>query len=194
MLSSERQVVGRYHVWSMLHSHSPNPHFEWGATRVSRDSEMVVKAMKMNPFTVETTHVINMSTGHCVDNDVNDNLINVKEMGLQALSDPTADDQNRCPTEDLKTRMQVERSLNISWLVLGKETKLQPSGEWRKLFLVVVIRRPHSEFNRRSARRLLHFSTRAAGTKANLVKVLREDAGVSAVPIICHNRIWRQRW
>ena len=73
---------------------------------MSRDSEMVVKvtaAMEMNPFTVETTHVINMSTGHCADNDTKDNLIIVKEMGLQALSDPTADAQNRCPTENLKT-------------------------------------------------------------------------------------------
>ena len=50
---------------------------------------MVVKvtaAMEMNTFTVETTHVINMSTGHRADNDVKDNLIDVKEMGLQALS------------------------------------------------------------------------------------------------------------
>ena len=58
-----------------------------------------------------------------------DNLINVKELGLQALSDSTADDQNRCPTADLTTSMQVERSINISWLVLGKMTKLQLSCE-----------------------------------------------------------------
>ena len=37
-----------------------------------------------------------------------DNLINVKELSLQALSDSIADDHNLCPTEDLKTRMQVE--------------------------------------------------------------------------------------
>ena len=49
-----------------------------------------------------------------------DNLINVKELNLQALSDSIADDHNRCPTEDLKSRMQVERSLNINRLVLGK--------------------------------------------------------------------------
>ena len=73
---------------------------------MSSDSEMVVKvtaAMEMNHFTVETTHVINMSTGHRADNDVKDNLINVKEIGLQELSDPTADAQNRFPTEDLNT-------------------------------------------------------------------------------------------
>ena len=116
----------------MLHSHSPNPHYEAGATRVARDSEMVVivtAAMEMNHFTVETTNVINMSTGHCTDNDVKGNLINVKVLGLQALSDPTADDQNRCPTEDLKTRMQVERSLNFSRLVQEKVIKVQPSCE-----------------------------------------------------------------
>ena len=64
--------------------------------------------MDMNTSTVETTqlNVINMPTGHCAENDVKDNLINVKEMGLRELSDPTADDQNRCPTEDLQ---------NASW-------------------------------------------------------------------------------
>ena len=70
---------------------------------MARDSEMVVKVttcMDMNHFTVETTNVINMSTGHRADNDVKDNIIHVKGMGLQALSGPTADDQNRCPTED----------------------------------------------------------------------------------------------
>ena len=38
----------------------------------------------MNPFTVQTTNVINMSTGHYADNDVKDNLINAKQLGLQA--------------------------------------------------------------------------------------------------------------
>ena len=54
--------------------------------------------MEMNPFTVETTTLINMSTGNCADNDVKDNLINVKELSLQALSASIADDHNRCPT------------------------------------------------------------------------------------------------
>ena len=58
-----------------------------------------------------------------------DNLINVKELSLQALSDSIADDHNRCPTEDMKSRMQVERRLNINRLVLGKVMKLQPSCE-----------------------------------------------------------------
>ena len=50
---------------------------------MARDSEMVVKVTAgMNPFTVETTHVINMSTGHRADNDVKDNFIHLKEMGL----------------------------------------------------------------------------------------------------------------
>ena len=64
--------------------------------------------MEMNTFTAETTHLINMPTGHCADNDVKDNLITVKELGMQAMSDSIADDQNRCPAEDLNTRMQVE--------------------------------------------------------------------------------------
>ena len=58
-----------------------------------------------------------------------DNLINVNELRLQALSDSIADDHNRCPTEDLKSIMQVIRSLNINRLVLGKVMKLQPSCE-----------------------------------------------------------------
>ena len=58
-----------------------------------------------------------------------DNLINVTELSLQVLSDSIADDHNRCPTEYLKSRMQVERSLNINRLVPGKVMKLQPSCE-----------------------------------------------------------------
>ena len=58
-----------------------------------------------------------------------DNLINVKELSLQALSDSIADAHNRCPTEDLKSRMHVGRSLNINRLVLGNMMKLQPSCE-----------------------------------------------------------------
>ena len=38
--------------------------------------------MEMNTFTAETTNVINMSTGHCADNDVKYNLITVKELCL----------------------------------------------------------------------------------------------------------------
>ena len=51
-------MVGRYHVCSILHSRSPNPHYESGASHVTRDSEMAV--MKINPFTVETTNVVNI--------------------------------------------------------------------------------------------------------------------------------------
>ena len=85
--------------------------------------------MEMNIFTAETTTLINMPTGHCTDNDVKDNLITVKELGWRALSDSLADDQNRCPAEDLNTRMQVERSININRLVYGNVMKLQPSCE-----------------------------------------------------------------
>ena len=82
-------MLGRYQVRSMLHFHSPNPHYESGATRVAgvRDSVKVKAAMEMNTFTSETTYMINTSSGHCADNDVKDNLINVKEQGWRALSD-----------------------------------------------------------------------------------------------------------
>ena len=60
MLSSKRSIQW----WArQINFHSPNPNYESGATRVARDSEMVVKvtaAMVMNPFTAETTHLINM--------------------------------------------------------------------------------------------------------------------------------------
>ncbi len=60
-------------------------HYESDATRVPRDSEMVVKVtavMETNPFNTTTTTLINISTGQCADNAVKDNLIRVKEMGL----------------------------------------------------------------------------------------------------------------
>ena len=46
-----------------------------------RDSVKVKAAMEMNTFTAETTYMINTPSGHCADNDVKDNLINVKEHG-----------------------------------------------------------------------------------------------------------------
>ena len=51
---------------TMLHLHSPNPHYELGAIHVARDSEMVVKvtaAMETNLFNITTTNLINISTG-----------------------------------------------------------------------------------------------------------------------------------
>ena len=72
--------------------------------------------MEMNTF---TTHRINMSTGHCTDIDVKDKLNNEEELDLQALTDSISYDQNRYPTQYLKSTTQVEQSLNISRLVLG---------------------------------------------------------------------------
>ena len=66
-------MVGRYQVRSMLHFHSPNPHYESGATRVAgfRDSVKVKAAIEMNTFTSETTYMINTSyRNHIYDQHV----------------------------------------------------------------------------------------------------------------------------
>ena len=58
IIEEEHPVVG-----TSDQCRTPNPRYESGATRVARDSEMVVKvtaAMEMNPFTAETTNLINM--------------------------------------------------------------------------------------------------------------------------------------
>ena len=52
--------------------------------KVFRDGVEVKAAMEMNTC---STNLIYMTTGHCTDNDVKDNLINLKQLGLQALSD-----------------------------------------------------------------------------------------------------------
>ena len=91
----------------MLHLNSSNPHHESGPIRVERDSEMIVKvmaAMETNPFTATTTSLINISTGQCAEPAVKDHLINVKELGLRALSESISGDQkedNHCATEDI---------------------------------------------------------------------------------------------
>ena len=76
MLSSEHPVVGTSDQCCIPLSQSMI--YDSDATRVAMDSEMVVKvtaAMEMNHFTVEITNLINMTTGHCADNDVKDSMI-----------------------------------------------------------------------------------------------------------------------
>lgn len=60
---------------SILHLHSSGPHHESGWSRVTRDTEMVVKVMaavETNPFKTATTCLINI-TGQCADSTVKDN-------------------------------------------------------------------------------------------------------------------------
>ena len=179
---------------TMLHLHSSNLHYESGATRVARDSEMVVKVtafMETNPFTTTTTHLINISTGQCADNAVKDNLIRVKELGLQALSDSISGDQQKTTVVRLKTFY----TQNVS----RKKPKHQLAGPGKSDEVATLLRMkqivasggevdivnfignhecsktPPSLFNEDG-------TMRAAGTKASLVKVMREETGVRAVP------------
>ena len=179
---------------TMLHLHSSNPHYESGATRVEGDSEMVVKVtavMETNPFTTTTTHLINISTGQCADDAVKDNLIRVKELGLQALSDSISGDQQKTTVVRLNTfytqnasrkkpkHQQAGPGKSNEVAALLRMTQLVASGG--EVDIVNFIgnhecsKTPPSLFNEDG-------TMRGAGSKASLVKVLREETGVRAVP------------
>ena len=49
------------------------------------DAELVVKVMaavETNPFTVKTSSMINIATGQCGDSTVKEDLLAVKELGV----------------------------------------------------------------------------------------------------------------
>ena len=91
---------------SMLHLNSSHPHHESGNSRVRRDAEMVVKVMAAvdnNPFDGNTTSLINVATGQCADDKVKDDLLNVKQLGIEALSQSINGDQNKTKSVKLNT-------------------------------------------------------------------------------------------
>ena len=179
---------------TMLHLHSSNPHHQSGAIRVATDSEMVVKVtavMETNPFTTTTTNLINISTGQCADNGEKDNLIRVKELGLQVLSVSISGNQKKTTVVRLKTFYTQNAS--------RKKHKHQPAGPWKSDEVAVLLpmtqifascgevdimnfignhecsKTPPSLFNEDG-------TMKALGTKASLVKGLREEPNVSTGP------------
>ena len=137
------------------------------------------------------TNMISISTWQCADNAAKDNLIREKELGLQELSDSISGDQQKTTTVRLKTFYTQNARRNKS--------KHQPAGPGKSDEVAALLRMtqivasggevdivnffgnqeciktPPSLFNEDG-------TTSAAGTKANLVKVLREETVVSAVP------------
>ena len=137
------------------------------------------------------TNMINISTWQCADNAVKDNIIREKELGLQELSDSISGDQQKTTAIRLKTFYTQNAS--------RKKSKHQPAGPRKSDEVAALLRMTHivasgSEVD------IVNFignheciktppsvsnedgSTSAAGTNANLVKVLREETVISAVP------------
>ena len=76
---------------SMMHMNTYNPHHESGNSRVARDSGMILKVMaavETNPFTSKAETLLNIATGQFADQDVKEDLLNVKELGLNAYLPP----------------------------------------------------------------------------------------------------------
>ena len=89
-----------------------------GQTRVARDAEMVLgvmAAIETNPFTTAHTSVINISTGQRAQQEVEDHLVNVKQLGIKALSASLSGDQTKTSIVKLKIfthRMPRQRTQN----------------------------------------------------------------------------------
>ena len=165
-------------------------HTEPVTAAVSTQLKTMLHLHTSNPQGIPT-NMINISTWQCADNAVKDNLIREKELGLQELSDSISGDQQNTTAVRLKTFYTQNAS--------RKKYKHQPAGPrksdevaafLRMTHIVATggevdivnfignhecIKNPTSLFNEDE-------TTSAAGTNANLVKVLREETVVSAVP------------
>ena len=182
---------------SMLHLNSANPHHECGQTRVAtRDAEMVLSfmaAIETNPFTTTHTSLINMSTGQRAQQEVEDHLVNVKQLGIKALSASLSGDQTKTSIVKLKT-FHTQNAKT-------KNTKQQPTAPGKSDEVVALLRMtqtiasggeidivdfignhecskiPQSLFNGDG-------TMRSAGAKANLVKTLKEETKVVSSPCL----------
>ena len=183
---------------SMLHLHSSSPHHESGLRRVTRYAEMVVKVMaavETNPFTTASTSLINISTGQCADSTVKDNLTSVKVIGLKALSDSLSSEQKKTHIVKLNTfhtqNMKQKKSRGKSSApgksnevtALLRMTQIIASGG--ELDIVDFIGNhecsdlPPSHFQEDGGMR--------TGTKASLVKILKEETKVTSIPDLPQN-------
>ena len=121
---------------SMLHLNSANPHHECGQTRVARDAEMVLNVMaatETNPFTTTHTSLINISTGQRAQQEVEDHLINVKQLGIKALlSASLSGDQTKPSIVKLKT-FHTQNTKT-------KNTKQQPTAPGKSDEVVALLR------------------------------------------------------
>jgi len=120
---------------SMLHLNSANPHHECGQTRVARDAEMVLSfmaAIETNPFTTTHTSLINMSTGQRAQQEVEDHLVNVKQLGIKALSASLSGDQTKTSIVKLKT-FHTQNAKT-------KNTRQQPTAPGKSDEVVALLR------------------------------------------------------
>ena len=167
---------------STLHLHSSSPHHESGWSRVNRDAEMVVKVMaavETNPFTTATPSLINISTGECADATVKDNLTSVKAVGLKALSESLSSDQKKTSVVKLNTfhtqnRMKPKKS--------GKTSSPCKSNEVTALLRMTQIIASGAELNIVPPSLFQEDGRMSTGTKASLVKILKEKTKVSSIP------------
>ena len=126
-----------------------------------------------------------------------DNLIREKELGLQELSDSISGDQQKTTAVRLKTFYTQNAS--------RKKSKHQPAGPRKSDDVAALLRMTQIVASGgevdivnfignheciKSSPSLFHEdgTTSATGTNANMVKVLREETVVSAVPnLLQHN-------
>ena len=181
---------------SMLHLNSAKPHHECGQTRVARDAEMVrnvMAAIETNPFTTTHTSLINISTVQRAQQEVEDHLINVKQLGIKALCASLSGDQTKTSIVKLKTFHTHNAKT--------KNTNEQPTAPGKSDEVVALLRMtqiiasggevdivdfignhecskiPQSLFNGDG-------SMMYAGAKANLVKTLKEETNVVSSPCL----------
>ena len=86
----------------MLHLHFQNRyiHHRVGEGRITKD---VMASVEYNPFTTSPKTVINIATGQNVDSEVEQNLINIKDIFHKALTKSITDPGPKTKIVHLKT-------------------------------------------------------------------------------------------
>jgi len=173
---------------SMLRLTTSNPHHKSGPTRVARDGEIVLKviaAIDTNPFSATMTALVNrpISTKQHADPVVQEHITGVKELGLNALSCSIYGDQKKTKVVKLKTfhTQNVKPKRSTVHGVTGKSdevtallriTQINASGGDVNVVNFIgkhqCSKVPPALFNEDG-------TIRAAGTKASLVKILKEE-------------------
>lgn len=177
----------------MLHLNTSNQHHDSGQTRVARDREMVcnmMAAIETNPFTSTTSNLINVLTGQCADEMVKSHLTGMKELGMKALSESLQSEKPKT----VKVRLETFHTQNAKPMKTKKKSAAPgKSDEIAALLRITQIvasgaevdiedfigkhecsKMPPSLFDDEG-------NMRAAGTKASLVKALKESTGVTNV-------------
>ena len=178
---------------TMLNLHNSNQHHESGQSRVMTDTDLVKQIMasiETNPFTASTSSLKNISTGQCAESAVEKDLLGVKKLGLEALSDSLSSDQKK------KSKVKLNTFHTQSEILKKPKEKVKASGISNEISALLRITQIHASGGQMDLKDFIgkhecsdfppslfeEDGKMRSGTKASLLKVLKEETKVATTP------------